>query len=395
MDTLNIIDEIRAISDKRIADRLQKQKRGEYYNIFNDLHMMSDEVHLHSSFLATLLDPKGSHGQGNLFLKAFLDMLSAVERKSQASLDFDITSVEVEKSIGTLDEETGGRIDLYITDGKYQIIIENKIYAGDQINQMKRYWNYGMSNISGAPFKLIYLTLDGHQPSKSSRGSLSEQDYICLSYESNILSWLEKCIEIVSDVPPVRETIMQYIRTIKILTNNDMEQELIMEREMLEILGRKENIDAVFDIFESRDSLINYIINEVFLPDLKKLVEGKGFKMQEVQKNWMYEDWAGVSFINERWKNFKLSFEFESRPIGNLIFGFQTHINEEEIKSWQELVNRYKPYAVGNGWIYKGFEGHRYWNNREAIKDLLNGRTLRVFDKMFDDAIICARGLDM
>ena len=141
MDTLNIIDEIRAISDKRIADRLQKQKRGEYYNIFNDLHMMSDEVHLHSSFLATLLDPKGSHGQGNLFLKAFLDMLSAVERKSQASLDFDITSVEVEKSIGTLDEETGGRIDLYITDGKYQIIIENKIYAGDQINQMKRYWN--------------------------------------------------------------------------------------------------------------------------------------------------------------------------------------------------------------------------------------------------------------
>jgi len=357
--------------------------------------MMSDEVHLHSSFLATLLDPYGSHGQGDTFLNAFLDMLSIVEKKPRVILDSDVVSVEVEKSIGVLNEESGGRIDLYITDGKYQVIIENKIYASDQNNQMKRYWNYGMSNISGSPFKLIYLTLDGHQPSKVSRGNLNDQDFICLSYKTNVLSWLEKCIEIVSEVPPVRETIMQYIRTIKILTNNDMEQDIILEREMLQILGKKENIDAVFDIFESKDNLINYIINEVFLPELRTLAERKGFKMQDGQKNWMCEDWAGISFINDQWKYFKLSFEFENRPIGNMIFGFQTHSNEEEIKSWAELVNRYKPYDTGNGWIYKGFEGHRYWNNREAIKDLLNGRTLRVFDKMFDDALLCSKGLEL
>jgi len=395
MSTLSLIEQIRAISDRRIADRLEKQKRGEYYNIFNDLHMMSDEVHLHSSFLATLLDPYGSHGQGDTFLNAFLDMLSIVEKKPRVILDSDVVSVEVEKSIGVLNEESGGRIDLYITDGKYQVIIENKIYASDQNNQMKRYWNYGMSNISGSPFKLIYLTLDGHQPSKVSRGNLNDQDFICLSYKTNVLSWLEKCIEIVSEVPPVRETIMQYIRTIKILTNNDMEQDIILEREMLQILGKKENIDAVFDIFESKDNLINYIINEVFLPELRTLAERKGFKMQDGQKNWMCEDWAGISFINDQWKYFKLSFEFENRPIGNMIFGFQTHSNEEEIKSWAELVNRYKPYDTGNGWIYKGFEGHRYWNNREAIKDLLNGRTLRVFDKMFDDALLCSKGLEL
>lgn len=174
-----------------------------------------------------------------------------------------------------------------------------------------------------------------------------------------------------------------------------MDRDVLMEREMLQELGKFENIDVVFDIFECRNSLANYIINEKFLPQLKELAADKGFQMLDIQKNWMEEAWAGLSFLNKNWKYYKLSFEFEQCPIGNLIFGFQKHDVNAFVDSEQELINRYKPYSVGNGWIYKGFEGHRYWNNREAIKDLLNGRTLRAFERMFDEAIICTKGLEV
>ena len=98
-------------------------------------------------------------------------------------LDTVITSVEVEKYIGRQSDSEGGRIDIYLTDGKHSIIIENKIYAGDQHHQMLRYWNYGMSQKGDdmeKSFVLIYLTLDGCSPSKDSLGVVfSDADVVC------------------------------------------------------------------------------------------------------------------------------------------------------------------------------------------------------------------------
>ena len=142
-------------------------------------------------------------------------------------LDTAIASVGVEKYIGRQTDSEGGRIDIYLTDGKHSISIENKIYAGDQHHQMLRYWNYGMSqkgNDTEKSFVLIYLTLDGCSPSKESLGEdLKENDIVCLSYKSDIRGWLDRCVELASRTPLVRETINQYISTIGILTNNVME----------------------------------------------------------------------------------------------------------------------------------------------------------------------------
>ena len=60
-------------------------------------------------------------------------------------------------------------------DGEYAIIIENKIYAIDQYHQLLRYNNYGKQRFPKG-FKLIYLTLDGHEASKDSLGD-NEIDY--------------------------------------------------------------------------------------------------------------------------------------------------------------------------------------------------------------------------
>ena len=56
------------------------------------------------------------------------------------------------------DKTKGGRIDIVIKLKETVIVIENKIYAPDQDNQLIRYKNeYPFS-------KLYYLTLDGHFP---------------------------------------------------------------------------------------------------------------------------------------------------------------------------------------------------------------------------------------
>ena len=104
--------------------------------------------------------------------------------------------------------------------------------------------------------------MDGCSPSKDSLGEdLEENDIVCLSYKSDIRGWLDRCVELASRTPLVRETINQYISTIDILTNNVMED----NKELLDILSKEENLDAIYDIANNKNIVVNRIINEVFI----------------------------------------------------------------------------------------------------------------------------------
>ena len=407
-DIINILSQVRIVSRKIKEQRKEKFERGENYNIFNDLGFMSDEVHLHSMFLANLLNPKGSHGQRGKFLEAFLKMLQkSFPAISADNLELDITnaSVEVEKYIGRQTDSEGGRIDIYLTDGKHSIIIENKIYAGDQHHQMLRYWNYGMSqkgDDTEKSFVLIYLTLDGCSPSKDSLGEyLKENDIVCLSYKSDIRGWLDHCVELASRTPLVRETINQYISTIDILTNNVMED----NKELLDILCKEENLDAVFDIIDSKENLINHIINDEFIPKLKDLAEDKGLEIcGNYKRNWVSDRYPGAHFQKTGWKFLDLAFQFESVGLDRMVFGFvckgESNRSDVPTSVWEKVQEHYSissPIKDKNNdlWIHKDFIGNKNWNNSQAIKDLLNGKTLNDFSIMFDEAIDCVKGLDI
>ena len=407
-DIINILNQVRIVSRKIKEQRIEKFERGENYNIFNDLGFMSDEVHLHSMFLANLLNPKGSHGQRGKFLEAFLKMLQkSFSAISADNLELDITnaSVEVEKYIGRQTDSEGGRIDIYLTDGKHSIIIENKIYAVDQYHQMLRYWNYGMSqkgNDTEKSFVLIYLTLDGCSPSKESLGEyLKENDIVCLSYKSDIRGWLDHCVELASRTPLVRETINQYISTIDILTNNVMED----NKELLDILSKEENLDAVFDIIDSKENLINHIINDEFIPKLKDLAEDKGLEIcGNYKRNWVSDRYPGAHFQKTGWKFLDLAFQFESVGLDRMVFGFvckgESNRSDVPTSVWEKVQEHYSissPIKDKNNdlWIHKDFIGNKNWNNSQAIKDLLNGKTLNDFSIMFDEAIDCVKGLDI
>lgn len=196
---------------------------GEDFNIFQIIGAINDEVKVHSSFIATLLNPKGCHGQGSLFLDLF------VRQFSLSHFQTDGASVTVEKYIGVKDELSGGRLDICLTDKNGEnIIIENKIYATDQENQLIRYASY-------KPLYLFYLTLDGHEPTENSCGTMvAEKDYFCISYRYDILQWLEACRKESATIPLLREGISHYINLIRYLTGQTSSK--IMKNEILATL---------------------------------------------------------------------------------------------------------------------------------------------------------------
>ena len=247
------------ILQKDKTEKKEREAKGEYFNVFENLHFTRPEEHLHTPILRMLLDKNANHGVGDRFLKAFIDM---VVRKLNPNFQYDVTSSNIEykdKYIGEIKisedgKSTGGEIDIFINDDKgHAIIIENKFDrygnpAQEQPRQLERYYNYGKEQY-GNNFILIYLTPSGQKASEYSTGP-NEIAYHTLSYDPsdekpNIISWLNKCLEIPKNCPRIHEVIKQYITYIK-NTRQIMEDKF--QKELLDLLLAPQNIDATFSI---------------------------------------------------------------------------------------------------------------------------------------------------
>lgn len=144
------------------------------FNVFEVLSVQYKEV-IMCRMLKEFLDPNGKHGKGNKFLKLFFKVIneSSGEIVSDEDLDNSYKSNEIvvdcEHEI-----DDNRRIDILIRVGARYIPIEVKIYAGEQQNQVQDYLNYcnKMQKQEGSNDKtvLLYLTLDGHNPSAYSVG---------------------------------------------------------------------------------------------------------------------------------------------------------------------------------------------------------------------------------
>jgi len=247
------------VRTKQLIDfqRESEELKGERFNLFSILRMEHNERYAHSAFIAELLNPKGSHLQGGVFLKLFL-------KRIDTKLNFDIenTIVKVELHIisKVLEKNRGGYIDLFIEDIKGNAIaIENKIYAKDQPQQLERYFIYRNSN-----YELYYLNLDGSAPAKISCGPLVEgEDYKILSYQDEMIDWLHDCLKEASEAPILRESIKQYIVLLKKLTNTMDDKQ---EKQLIKImLAHYEESEFIANNFlKVRDEFAERVRQAVF-----------------------------------------------------------------------------------------------------------------------------------
>lgn len=222
-NTLTQFTKIRREHDKLNSDQSVD------FNIFK--YFRPDET-MHSKLLAMLFNPNGEHGQDYLFIHSFLEKIGI---RFDRNKDKWYITAEI------------GRIDILIRSSVgHVIIIENKSnWANDQDNQLYRYWYRAMylpnklkfsdplhTLKNPEMFQIIYLVpndekipedislkicknidreKDTKLPMKLEMSQIKQ-----LTFEKDIVEWLEFLLPNFKSNHRLREYLLQYIETWKI-----------------------------------------------------------------------------------------------------------------------------------------------------------------------------------
>ncbi len=331
---IELLNHVQLLETKRLQKVDEERKRGEWFNVFNVLGMSTDEVHTHSAFIAELLNPQGSHGCGDEFLKAFIKVIPGLD-------GFDIETIrvktQVELSIGRINEDytEGGRLDIIACTDTHAIIIENKIYAGDGWKQLLRYHEFAEREYKNN-YRILYLTLDGRSPSEESIGKQMEdgKDFYSVSYAQDITNWLQQCIAIAVSKPLVRETLVQYLNLIKQLTNQTMEQNDKIE--LFELLTKYP--EATSSILKTNmDDYIHFLYKRYVLPKIKTFAENNNLLYHETGNLWSGKPNKGFYFHRDDWKHYAIWIYSCSRGLINFYDCISIYNGEPYIKKQYQL----------------------------------------------------------
>ncbi len=318
----------------------EREKNEDNFNMFTILRKESDEVYLHSKFLSALLDPNGPHRLGTIFLNSFLDRI-------ESDFEYDEKSLEVYPNNQNRSEYK--EIDICFIDrlAKKAVMVENKIYHEDTNHedkgQLENYYGRLIEEdkIPEDGIEVYYLTLDGHEPSEDSvklSGKYPNlQDKVkCISYSVEILDWLRNIVKECYNKPSLRESIIQYIKIVENMTNNDTSIEERIEIKNLigmhedNLMSAKLLIDnfnhvkwhTIYDFYNELEAELKNsgfdIIQKTTVDDITNLVHGGPIKRKvdlvfTVRKGdipvWIradFDDWIYWGVCNDKEEDIKV-----------------------------------------------------------------------------------------
>jgi len=329
------------------------KQSGQKYNIFKIADISADEVKL-CKVLGDLLNPKGNHYKGYLFLKQFLEV---VNNKTQSPFIIDTRKARVKNEYST---DINRRIDIVIEDGNIFIPIEVKIFAKDQEKQVSHYAEFSRIKNKNKNIPVIYLTIEGTPPSNANKG-----EYITMSFRYDILKWLNNCLQN-SDVEkskPIYEVIKQLILSIKSICGISEDekmgkaiQRIITQSEdnIKTALAIKQNLESLLAEADEKSCEIFYIkilsqVQKVF-PDANYDEGDKWWYIYIPIKNGKY-----IFGINYNWQKIYIQAE-ESNKHSNLkeekaLTDKMTELTGEVNKNWDGFI-----------WVYDKFSYPRFSN---------------------------------
>ena len=287
--------------------------RPQPFNVFSVLRTASDEVNLHSRFLHALLDYRKTAAGNRENLTDFLRH-AGVE-------NFELRGIRVERE--------RDNIDILITNGAGQaVVVENKIWSGDQPEQLQRYHDT-LKEQGYAEIHLLYLTPYGDNPSEDSARSLP---YEAMSYRERLTPWLERCQQRAYDEPELRESVAQYRHLIGKLTGTDFGRAYMDALKNLCLEGN--NLLLVHDLneamIEAKVHLLQGLWGEIEaalrreISDLPSKNEELSDTSYETIKHFVtaqrnYKGWSGLYYSFS--KNVALGIETDYK----LFFGVRCH----------------------------------------------------------------------
>lgn len=303
----------------------------EQFNVFTTLRQAHDERYLHSRFISSILNPKpkqnGKHGLGNYPLEVFLRKIGS---------QFECTNETEIKPNPDDNWSEEKNIDIFIDNLKLKndkeeycanraIIIENKIYAKDQDEQLHRYYNNKVreKENDSSRIEVYYLTLDRHKPSDNSLGETlkvegNDHNRIktvrCIDYATEIKNWLDEVSKTSGASNFLKSAIEQYLALVTKLTcdlkyNKELTEFVCKNWENTrEIVLNKDNKypENEYEILRKDFKHVYWHIVTKFLEILYEKLLGEGLKI-EIEKP-IHE--SVTEIVHRKKRNpFKYSFE--------------------------------------------------------------------------------------
>lgn len=363
----SMLKQIKVLNDKL---EIKKLRGNNDYNLFLSLLDINDEVRLHSRFIHSLLDPNSSHYQKELFLELFI--------KACGLEDFglDLQNAKVYKEYEN--------IDIYITDGAKHIILENKINAGNQEAQIKRYIKTVQKENSGeAEICVLFLSPQGREPSDYSLSGLKiEGDKIlerngdevakfkAISYDKEIMAWLGLCLDEAGNLANLAAVISQYKNVIEKIYG-EYKGVQMDEKKISEII--LENYDLVDEIRNKYFDMANKEKLGTFMKNVKKELE-KRLSQEwcvEIKKADASRCFAPIFFYKHSWGNDRVltfALEFDNRNFLNPYIGLA--YDTKRIK--KEYVDNIKIESLSNEWkVGERFARYKMLNKAQFLREII------------------------
>jgi hypothetical protein len=175
---LKLLDQTRVHTDRFLATR---------FNIFDYLE---PNENLLSDIIADLVDPTGTHGQGDIFLKELLSLICKDVQPAWKSCAVN------REDLTTFIDSNRRRIDVLIDFGNRGIAIENKPWAPEQKDQVGDYVSH-LRRKFGGNFTIVYLSRDGSEPTSLKaalkKQLVNENKLLLVAYRGSFYDWLLSC----------------------------------------------------------------------------------------------------------------------------------------------------------------------------------------------------------
>lgn len=390
-------------------EQAEKHKRrgNNDFNPYLEMWSVSNEVKLHSSLIYGFLNPLGNHYQGDVFLETFLECVGLKEWFG------DTSNARVYREYEN--------IDMYITNGKKHIIIENKIWAGDQPQQIQRYidkiakeQSQESSDMDSSDdvessesettqvkayenIAVLYLTLDSKNPTPQSLGKWQIQgDYLvngqnqvrfkAITYKNEILAWIENSIAKVGCITNLNAALLFYKDVVQIITNTK-ENTMSLEKFLTENKenNMQENMEIVFEILENHESILDKYYNEI-ISKYKKEIEDNGFEVVKANIGDKNDDWG--------WSGVWYPYTIKPKDCGKNYIGFGIQCEKKQYISCCLCVRLFGKYTARNKYRneydkiteYLGIEMNGWWlEDRQTDKVEMLENELKKFLDSIDE----------
>jgi hypothetical protein len=361
------------------------------FNVFR-LCAVDHYENAHSRIIAELLNPQGMHGQDDKFLRQFLSLPTVAQHLRQKGFPLadDMRGLDT-ATVLTEEAFPEGRCDMTIHWRGWCIVIENKIYAADQVKQLKRYeqaiWRTGKKPV------VLYLTLDGHAAHEDGDAKV---DYCRLSYRDDIARWLEECADATKEVSGIHEVLVQYHHLTRELSGTSEEQKMnseIVNEMVASPASFKAACKVTASVQEARAEIARMIMDS-----LREEMESRhafdGWLLKDELASLLLENGRYTGFWLERVsadKPYDIYCEFQSRGALHDMFAGLTRREEKRneaiaflraAEKSEKLRPKYIFYAEDQpGWLY-GCYPHdkemRTWSD-DLLASLIDAEHRRQF----------------